>query len=236
MTDRRPALFCKLGDLVEFVSDVFTTPKDDEAPLEISKGARYRAVGLVEFGWDLRRESGVGPVDVRVLNSQMARYVVVVESPVDAVLAATQIYERISANPAVVLERIARGGGSTNWYYCRNRADLDVVTGRLTPGCVVTFYFDDQLQRSPMSAQLATEIENIIAETGDAVVGFLGEHAVRLTSEVVVSRDDLAEFMASVPPATELFYGASPGRDDDGTRAITVTLPDADGIVRRHPH
>ena len=82
MTDRRPpALFCKLGDLVEFISGVFTTPEDDEAPLEISRGARYRAVGLVEFGWDLRRESGVGPVDVRILNSQMARYVVVVEVP-----------------------------------------------------------------------------------------------------------------------------------------------------------
>jgi hypothetical protein len=29
---------------------------------------------------------------------------------------------------------------------------------------------------------------------------------------------------------------AYPGRDNDGESAITLDLPDADGVVRRHPH
>jgi hypothetical protein len=33
-----------------------------------------------------------------------------------------------------------------------------------------------------------------------------------------------------------VFYGATPDRENDGTHAVTVTLPDADGIVRPHPH
>jgi hypothetical protein len=31
-------------------------------------------------------------------------------------------------------------------------------------------------------------------------------------------------------------FGAFPGRDDDGERALTLPLPDADGVVRPHPH
>jgi hypothetical protein len=79
MSDRRPpALFCKRGDLVEFITEAVANPRHDEPPLTIPKGARYRVVDLIEFGWDLRRETGTGPHEVRIMNSQMPLYVVVV--------------------------------------------------------------------------------------------------------------------------------------------------------------
>jgi len=106
----------------------------------------------------------------------------------------------------------------------------------LSSGSVVSFYFDDRIRMSPTSPQLSAEIEKIIEVTGDAVVGVVRGAGVEIEAEIVVSGDDLAEFMSTVPSPSLIFYGAFPGRDNDGTRAVTVTLPDADGIVRSHRH
>ena len=104
------------------------------------------------------------------------------------------------------------------------------------PGSRVSFYFDGRIGRAPASPQLATEIERIITETRDAVVGLLDADSVHIAAQIIVSRDDLDELMSKIPAAAELFYGPFPAADDDGDRAVTVTLPDQDGIVRRHPY
>ena len=53
---------------------------------------------------------------------------------------------------------------------------------------------------------------------------------------LALSVTDLAEFMSTVAPTSQVLFGAFPNRDNDGTRALTVTLPDLDGVVRSHPH
>jgi hypothetical protein len=80
------------------------------------------------------------------------------------------------------------------------------------------------------------DIGKLIVDTGDAVVGVVGEDSVKMGVEVVVSREDLAECMSAIALGVPVFYGAFPSRDDDGVRAVTMTLPDRDGIVRNHPH
>ena len=60
-----PELFCKVGDLVEFVKEVVPTTWDDQLTSVVAVGDRYRVTGLVGSGWDLEREFGSGPNELR---------------------------------------------------------------------------------------------------------------------------------------------------------------------------
>lgn len=157
-------------------------------------------------------------------------------TPVDGGLVTDAIMELLASKECVVLERLARGGGATNWYLCRDIPTLEMIQRDLAPGSIVSLYFDDRIRRSKKSPQLAMAVEKIIAETGDAIVGVLGEDGFHLNAETVVTRGELPELMSSISETADVFYGAFPARDNDGARAITVTIPDRDGIVRHHPH
>ena len=78
---RHPQPFCRVGDVVEFTMSVTTTPWPGEREVRIDAGDRYRAVGLVESGWDLERLSGTGPDYLRIINTEMPKYVTVVSEP-----------------------------------------------------------------------------------------------------------------------------------------------------------
>ena len=75
---------------------------------------------------------------------------------------------------AVVLERIARGGGAARWFRCASASDLQSIAARLSPGSRVSFYFDARLPYSPYSAEVAREIFRVMEDEGEAVVGTLG--------------------------------------------------------------
>lgn len=76
LTPKEPEpLFCEIGSQVEFVKAVAPTHREGELTTTIAVGDRYRVARLVGFGWDLQRVSGKGPMEVRLLNSQMKEYV-----------------------------------------------------------------------------------------------------------------------------------------------------------------
>lgn len=79
MTKDKPllVLFCATGDVVEFSVDVVFPRWQDETTETVRAGACYVTTGLVGFGWDLERVSGQGPERLRILNSEMSKYVVV---------------------------------------------------------------------------------------------------------------------------------------------------------------
>lgn len=79
------------------------------------------------------------------------------------------------------------------------------------------------------------EILQIIARDGDVVVGTL-EDDLHIRVDFPSGPDGYEEFVSTVSPGAEIFVGAFPDRGNDGIRAVTVTLPDGDGIVRPHPH
>src|SRR5262245_6738961 len=110
---------------------------------------------------------------------------------VRATLAKTPITEQLRCESAVVLERIARGGGAANWYYCRNRVDLAVLEERLSPGSVVSLYFDDRIWHSVYSAEVAANLEATIVKDGEVIVGALRNDGIEIDATVVVSLDDL---------------------------------------------
>lgn len=70
-------LFCSVGDIVEFIVAITTTPWPGEEPTEVKVGSKYEIIDLVGEGWDLKRLSGDGPIELRILNSDMDRYVTI---------------------------------------------------------------------------------------------------------------------------------------------------------------
>jgi hypothetical protein len=137
---------------------------------------------------------------------------------------------------SIVLERIARGGGETRWYRCAGTSSLDDVCGRLTPGSRVSFYFDERIQAAPFTAEVGRAMMEVIARTGDVVAGRLMPDGVRIEVEFLTGPNDLAEWVAGLAPNEVVYFGPVPAADDDGESCMTITLPDADGVVRNHPH
>lgn len=138
--------------------------------------------------------------------------------------------------PAVVLERVARGGGATNWFYVASPGQLDELASRLRPGSSVSFYFDDRIKRSVLGDEFVDDVLDIVAAEGEAVVGVLADGGLELDVDFVAGLGDLTEMLGGRRDGAVVFAGAFPGRDDDGVNAVTVDLPDADGVVRSHPH
>jgi len=154
------------------------------------------------------------------------------------VIGATAVRELVSRSRTgvIVLERIARGGGETRWYLVHSTSQLDVLIPLLSPGSVVSFYFDGRVGPIRYGPDLHNTIMTIIEETGDGVVGLLGSDSMTLEMESIAGPTDLAEFTATLGADSTVFVGAFPARDNDGSRAVTVILPDADGVIREHPH
>ena len=158
----------------------------------------------------------------------------IIDSPVPQLL---------HARSAIVLERIARGAGATNWYRCLGRAHLAALSAELCPGSVVSFYFDSRIANCRYTPavreqmlQLMRSLRDIPGETGEIVVGYLDADELHITVDYPSGPDDLDEFTQILGSDPWIYFGRFPGRDNDGTNAVTLTLPDLDGITRRHPH
>jgi hypothetical protein len=76
----RQSLFCQIGDLLVFTRRVETSAWPGEPAQVVEAGDVYEAVSLTENGWDLERRQGGGPSHLRLLNSQLSKYVVRDES------------------------------------------------------------------------------------------------------------------------------------------------------------
>ena len=150
---------------------------------------------------------------------------------------------RLQVRPAIVLERIARGGGAANWYRCADHASLAAVNAELRPGSVVSFYFDDRITGCRYTPEvreqllrLMCRLRDIPGETGEIVVGHLADDQLHMTVDFPSGPEGLDEFTGTLGTDPWIYFGRFPGRDDDGTDAVTLTLPDLDGITRAHPH
>jgi hypothetical protein len=158
------------------------------------------------------------------------------KSALHSALAATSVADLLARRPALILERVAKGGGATKWHYCPNKSSLGAVEARFLPGSVVSFYFDDRIRNDGYSPAVATAVEAVIVQNGEAVVGTLAEDDTRIDAEIITGPNELAEFLSAVKQGSRVFYGPFPAKDNDGVRAVTLVLPDADGTVRAHPH
>jgi len=154
----------------------------------------------------------------------------------------TAVPELLARRSAVILERIAGGGGETCWYYCEEYRQLSSITSRFRPGSLVSFYFDDRIQRARYSSDLLPLLESMLSMAPEVVgareivVGVLGPDGVAIDVEFPSSVREIEEQLSESEPAAIVFFGHFPARDDDGRSAVTIHLPDRDGVVRAHPY
>ena len=148
----------------------------------------------------------------------------------------TGVGRLLADGPAIVLERIARGGGATRWYWLRSTDELGRLCRRLGPGSVVSFYFDRRIQRATLDDDVAGQILDLVAQHGDVVVGLMSEDDLEIVVDLVAGPNELSELGSKIRAGEPVFFGVFPARDNDGLGAVTLTLPDADGVVREHPH
>jgi hypothetical protein len=144
---------------------------------------------------------------------------------VHAALAATPIVDRLGTTGAVILERVAKGGGATRWYYCPDNSHLGAVEERLSPGSTVSFYFDGRIRSALYSHEVKSNIERIIIDESEAVIGRLRDDGLQIQVEIVSNLDEIDDFGSTINPTARVFYGAFPATDNDGIGAVTVVLP-----------
>ena|SRR5689334_6056983 len=147
-----------------------------------------------------------------------------------------RVPQLIASRPAFVLERLARGGGATNWYFCAGVPDLEALGRVLRPGSSVTFYFAINMSRSQLGSLPRDALASCIRSTGDALVLVPRTGTLAVRQFLVIVVDELDEEFADLPPDTEVLFGPYPGPENDGIHSVTLELPDADGILRPHPH
>jgi hypothetical protein len=149
---------------------------------------------------------------------------------------ATAVPRLLRDHSAVALERLARGGGATRWFFIEGLEQLPALADRVSPGSSLSFYFDDRIALSPFGSEVAEEILRIAAEEGDAVVGRLSPGELEIAVDFVSGPSDLEGISRSFGAGERIFYGRFPARDSDSVRAVTLDLPDSDGVIRSHPH
>jgi hypothetical protein len=149
-------------------------------------------------------------------------------------LRSSPVPQLLTRATAVVLERVARGAGETRWYIAEHESDLAAIELKLVPGSRVSFYFDDRLRFQPWGPHFVDEFLRVGGS--EAVVGRRTGDPVRLDVDFPAGLSDLTDFVGSTAYGQPLLLGAFPAADNDGESAVTVTLPDRDGVVRRHPH
>ena len=151
-----------------------------------------------------------------------------------------QLLERLApllrscSDGAVVLERVARGGGSTRWFSCRIIAEVEAVLPQLRSGSRVAFFFDDRIRRRPFSEQVEQELWELVAAEGEAVFGKPLGPGPEIKMELL-DATDFGESMARVSAGEPVYYGRFPSTDDDGDAAVSFIPPDEDGLARPQP-
>ena len=99
----------------------------------------------------------------------------------------------------------------------------------------MSFYFDDRIRRVMYTPEHSSDMEQIIMDTRDVVVGFLTNDHVSIEMNIISGPEELVQTLSTFDLGSAIFYGATPSRENDD-RAVTLVLPDDDGLVRPHPH
>jgi hypothetical protein len=89
--------------------------------------------------------------------------------------------------------------------------------------------------RPASTTRAAAALLRIAREDGDAVVGVHVPDALELNVEFV-SVHEVEQFAEQLTPGTIVVYGRFPAADEDGEHAVTLVLPDRDGVIRPHPY
>ena len=134
----------------------------------------------------------------------------------------------------VILERVARGGGRTRWFFCTTLQEVEVVLPQLRPRSRIGFFFDGRICRVPFSESVNQAVSDLASTTGEVVFGRGRAGDPELDVELL-GPSEIAEHLTNVPEGEIVYYGVFPVIEDDGFAALSFTPPDLDGVVRPQP-
>jgi hypothetical protein len=70
----------------------------------------------------------------------------------------------------------------------------------------------------------------------ECVIGALQQNGFEIAKDFVTQRSEVQEFISEHSITSLFFAGDYPAADNDGVAAVTLVVPDEDGIIRPHPH
>lgn len=136
----------------------------------------------------------------------------------------------------VVLERLARGGGATNWWCVHDALSFNAVWRQLRPGSAVSVYTSECVGELRYFEEGRTRAQRILGRIGEVCLGLKDADDLAIEMEFVAGPTELADFEALLGLESRVFVGEYPPRVDDGVTGVTFVVPDTDGVIRDHPH
>lgn len=136
----------------------------------------------------------------------------------------------------VILERLARGGGTARWFLVRSPADVTAVYDQLAAGSRVSFYFDAGPEVGWDDDGTRQRMCDEITATGEIVLGYPSDGDVVVEMDILSGPGELTEYLMHRGEGARVVWGVWPHPVDDGRNGVTVDLVDADGLLRQHPH
>jgi hypothetical protein len=112
--------------------------------------------------------------------------------------------------------------------------ELVDLAERSTPGSLVTFCFEG-FSESRVDDNPAEAILGIAAMDHDAVI-LARTRSLELRVEYVSNGSELHDFLADLAPEDCIIFGRFPDAGNYSLGAVTMTLPDDDGVTRPHPY
>lgn len=134
---------------------------------------------------------------------------------------------------ALVLERFAYGGGDHRWYLCDHPGDFRTALSTAKPSSLLVI-----LDGSHMAVTSASSLDVDILAAAGAVDGILlgtrdSDGWLRLDH---LDGSELRDALRGYEDESILVAGPYPKRGLETGEPYVLTVPDADGIVRPHPH
>lgn len=141
-----------------------------------------------------------------------------------------------SFDNVIVLERFARGGGGTRWFFARSRSELREVIERLRGGSCVSFYFGQQLNVEIDGEEVRQKMFDLTSPSREILVGYPASDETSFKVELVTGPSELGELLLGRREGTPVVWGTWPESAPDDGSTITIYLVDEDGVQRRHPY
>jgi hypothetical protein len=136
----------------------------------------------------------------------------------------------------VILERLARGGGASRWYYATSEEQFKNALSHLRGGSIVSLFFGDELNVDLDTDEARQRMFDQVSPSREIIIGYPEDNLSILRVDLVTGPSELSEVLIHHPEGETVVWGKWPSAKQDGHSVFTLRLVDEDGVLRSHPH
>lgn len=135
--------------------------------------------------------------------------------------------------PLVIWERLAHGGGATNWYVVRNEADCRALEALVRSGSELHAFAGEALRVEPVTQTVREAVVALADRLDEVVLGRTRDGPQ--VDAYLIDPSEVHEQLEDLDDGVEVLWGAIP---DIGSldELIVIDVADPDGVVRHLPH